>query len=91
MVRAAFMVISASARHAHVGQVDETVWTTREAPAPRLIRNPSIVSSPQTAPLSFDPPQLCDPFTGSAMKSVRLSPGPGSCSASGLQRRAGSV
>lgn len=55
MVQAAFMVISGSARDAHVGQVDETAWTTREAPAQRLIRNPSIVSSPQTAPLSFDP------------------------------------
>lgn len=33
MVQPAFTVISGSARDAHVGQVDETARTTREAPA----------------------------------------------------------
>lgn len=89
MVKAEFMVISDSAWDAHVGQVDETAWTTREAPAQRLIRNPNIVSSlPDSATVIWSL-QLCDPFTGSAMKSVQLNPG--SCPASGLQCRASSV
>lgn len=93
MVRAAFMVISGSAWDAHVGQVDETAWTTREAPAQRLIRNPGIVSSPPDSATVIWPLQLCDPFTGSAMKSVQLSPGSDSesCAASGLRCRTSSV